>query len=497
LWPVVRVEPLKRFYDFFFRCRHTATTTTTTAATKSCCRAQYRRDPKELKLRATYSILVTVQEEEHLKIMISKEYEELVPRMSDREYEALKEDIRSHGQQEPIVLNQSGVVIDGHHRLRACRELGLEPKHRVEKFASNADAIRYVLASALKRRHLTEGQQAIIALKLKPYLAAQARRNMSLGGQQGKGASLDAALKIGRVDDKLARQAGVGRATIARTEHVQKLALEQPDYPITFKGRPTTAGDLYRSVETGKEQHITPVFDAVRKAQLDRQRRDAAELSARKAKLPAKVQLFNMDSTKLDQIDRVVPDDSCDLILSDPPYTLEAGLGLIDALAKIAAKKLKPGGSLIFFFGQHQLSRVIRLIGEKYEDTGKLTYAWVLAVKHEKPVGVRFHQWGIRVDWKPMLWYIKGDKRLTDREVHDHIQSQMPIKDNHPWAQSSVEAEYFIRQLTISEDSVVLDPFLGSGAFAVPAVKLGRYFIGVEIDPVVLERARNYIIAVS
>ena len=56
-----------------------------------------------------------------------------------------------------------------------------------------------------------------------------------------------------------------------------------------------------------------------------------------------------------------------------------------------------------------------------------------------------------------------------------------------------MEAEYYISNLTMSEHSVVMDPFLGSGAFAIPAVKLNRYFIGMEIDKGIFEAARNYI----
>jgi DNA modification methylase len=93
-----------------------------------------------------------------------------------------------------------------------------------------------------------------------------------------------------------------------------------------------------------------------------------------------------------------------------------------------------------------------------------------------------------------MLWFVKGTKRLTTYTVPDFIESEKPDKSNHPWAQSTVEAEYLVRNLTISEDSLVVDPFLGSGAFAIPAVKLGRYFIGVEKDKDTFENAKNYLI---
>jgi site-specific DNA-methyltransferase (adenine-specific) len=42
--------------------------------------------------------------------------------------------------------------------------------------------------------------------------------------------------------------------------------------------------------------------------------------------------------------------------------------------------------------------------------------------------------------------------------------------------------EYIISLTTFSKDAVVLDPFIGSGTTAVAAKKLGRKFIGIEIN---------------
>jgi len=42
--------------------------------------------------------------------------------------------------------------------------------------------------------------------------------------------------------------------------------------------------------------------------------------------------------------------------------------------------------------------------------------------------------------------------------------------------------EYIIRLTTFSEDAIVLDPFVGSGTTAVAAKKLGRRYIGIDIN---------------
>ena len=79
----------------------------------------------------------------------------------------------------------------------------------------------------------------------------------------------------------------------------------------------------------------------------------------------------------------------------------------------------------------------------------------------------RIYERNVVVDWKEMLWYVKGKEPLRILEVHDFIQSDRPNKMAHPWAQSRVEAEYLIQKLTLSRDAVICDPFLGSGEFAI------------------------------
>jgi len=51
--------------------------------------------------------------------------------------------------------------------------------------------------------------------------------------------------------------------------------------------------------------------------------------------------------------------------------------------------------------------------------------------------------------------------------------------------------EYIIRLTTFSEDSIVLDPFVGSGTTAVAAKKLGRKFIGIDINREYVEIAQR------
>src|SRR5438094_10547630 len=49
----------------------------------------------------------------------------LLPPLSQEEYGLLKGDIASRGVMVPIELDRNGEILDGKHRLRACKELGI------------------------------------------------------------------------------------------------------------------------------------------------------------------------------------------------------------------------------------------------------------------------------------------------------------------------------------------------------------------------------------
>lgn len=51
---------------------------------------------------------------------------QLLPELSQDEYEALKADIARRGVQVPVEYDEEGNILDGHHRVQACQELGIK-----------------------------------------------------------------------------------------------------------------------------------------------------------------------------------------------------------------------------------------------------------------------------------------------------------------------------------------------------------------------------------
>ena len=211
--------------------------------------------------------------------------------------------------------------------------------------------------------------------------------------------------------------------------------------------------------------------------------------AAKELALPAdRVLLLNKDSMDLDNLPEV-KDNSIELIVTDPPYPKKY-LEIFEQLAEFASCKLKRGGSLVFYYNRYFLPVTVAMLA-KYKD--QLTYWWTFAVSHTGTRRSKIYERNVVVDWKEMLGYVKGKEPLGICEVHDFIQSDRPNKMAHPWAQSRVEAEYLIKSLTMSKDAVICDPFLGSREFVIPAIKLGRYVIGIEKDRETFKRAVDYI----
>ena len=82
---------------------------------------------------------------------------------------------------------------------------------------------------------------------------------------------------------------------------------------------------------------------------------------------------------------------------------------------------------------------------------------------------------------------LRGDK--LKRDVLEHsVESIKGIK--HPAIYPVKIVEEFLHLLTCPSD-VVLDPFIGSGSTAVACKKLGRHFIGYDINPEYCKYAQN------
>lgn len=165
--------------------------------------------------------------------------------------------------------------------------------------------------------------------------------------------------------------------------------------------------------------------------------------------------------------------DSVDAVVTDPPYAKEYNY-LWEPLAVEGARVLKDGGHLITLCGHCQLPFVINTLSKT------LNYNWLCILRNAGGITPIMIGRGVKVNFKPAVWFVKG-KRGKHGIMDDDLNraGKTWAKELHEWNQPVIFGP--IVKL-VSENGVVLDPFMGSGTTGVACVQTGRNFIGIEID---------------
>jgi len=89
-------------------------------------------------------------------------------------------------------------------------------------------------------------------------------------------------------------------------------------------------------------------------------------------------------------------------------------------------------------------------------------------------------------------WYDTTRKIENIIRADKNIRKIIPRKNQHPTKKPSELAAFFIG-LHSQENDLILDPFCGSGSTGIACQKMGRKFIGIELNPKYCELARKRI----
>lgn len=175
-------------------------------------------------------------------IAIDLEFESLIPPLADDEYRLLEESILNEGYHswEPIVT-WNGTVIDGHNRYRICDEHDIGFTTKEIKFDSRDAAKIWIIKHQFRRRNLSSGQRAALAIDLhEAQVREQARLRKNQHGNTAPGRSSDTGARKGpsvadaqkpasepkpqkgRTAEILGDMAGVGHMTIKRAMKVKQ-----------------------------------------------------------------------------------------------------------------------------------------------------------------------------------------------------------------------------------------------------------------------------------
>ena len=119
-----------------------------------------------------------------IEVLESHPWQENIPDMKGEVWQEFLEDIQENGVQHPITISNrtaKHVVVDGHQRLRAAKEVGLREIEVIAKSFQDELAEIYFIVSSNKRRQLSKPQRIAIALSLKEAVAKQAEDRQKTG----------------------------------------------------------------------------------------------------------------------------------------------------------------------------------------------------------------------------------------------------------------------------------------------------------------------------
>ena len=185
----------------------------------------------------------------------------LFPQMGDDELDALAEDIKANGQQQPI-LTYDGQVVDGRNRLIACGRAGVAPLLRPWEPRGGESLVAAIAGLNLHRRHLTASQRAMLAAELVPFFAAEAkRRQQETQAQPGEtpaeqharvSANLRSPVDAGKAAEKAASVTG---ASERATEQARRVTQASPKLAAEVKAGAVSLGAAEKKV---REKRAAP-----------------------------------------------------------------------------------------------------------------------------------------------------------------------------------------------------------------------------------------------
>jgi hypothetical protein len=199
-----------------------------------------------------------------MSLHINPEYDKLLPRMDKEEFAQLKASIQTEGQHYPIVVNENLEVLDGHHRFRACTELGLEPDFEVRKFDDKLLEKKFVIETNLRRRHLNNFQLIELAVPLLEIEKALAKKRQSKGGKNGRDMQLGLAPDDADPDSEpefkakaaevVAKKAGVSTRTLERGKKILEKASE--DEKQKLREGKTSISKVYQEIISSENPNL-------------------------------------------------------------------------------------------------------------------------------------------------------------------------------------------------------------------------------------------------
>ena len=209
---------------------------------------------------------------------------------------------------------------------------------------------------------------------------------------------------------------------------------------------------------------------------------------------PVRFELFTQDAVAWLHS---LPAASVDLLITDPAYESLEKHRAVGTTTRLKHSKASSNDWFAIFpnarFGElfREVYRVLKVNSHFYLfcDAETMFVAkpeaeqagfkfWKPLVWDKCTIGMGYHY---RARYEFILFFEKGKRRLNDLGVSD-ITSVPRIRGGYPAEKPPGVAQVLIQQSSQPGDTVA-DPFMGSASVGVAAARLGRHFLGNDLNP--------------
>ena len=188
-----------------------------------------------------------------------------------------------------------------------------------------------------------------------------------------------------------------------------------------------------------------------------------------------------------------MPMESVDCILTDPPYVCrfqsrdgrtvvndDRDDWLIPAFTQMY-RVLKPDRFVVSFYGWHKVDAFFAAWKSAgFRPVGHLVFAKRYASKERY----------VAYTHESAYLLAKGNPAKPHMMLRDVLGWEYTGNERHP-TEKPLTAMMLLVEAFSKPGDLVLDPFVGSGTTAVAAKKLGRRYIGIDIEPVYAQQAQE------
>jgi DNA modification methylase len=404
---------------------------------------------------------------------------QVLPELDAEEFRALKEDIAERGVLVPVSVDEDGYIIDGYHRMKAVEELDIsDPPVKVRDGLTRQEKRSLAYRLNMQRRQIdTESKKSLIKKRLNELIDSD----------------------VDKSDEQIAEELA---CTQQRVSQVRKTVVNEK---ISDGGNNTNVCDFTTvSDYATSEQKDRIVKDLLVENPEKSDRAIANQIgvshptvSKKRSSLTERFvpQLLNTDTKALLP---QIPENTFDLILTDPPYGVDfsgnrydtaqqdgldgdADTALICGVASELSRILKPDRHCYVCCRWDVTPDVIPAYRAAFDSVDT-------AIVWDKDKGG--HGMGDLNDWAPrhelILKCSNGSRELMSDTRPPNVIRQQDVRftdeeKSHP-TQKPVELFKKIIRSSADDKEVVFDPFGGVHTTAAAALETGRVCVSVEVD---------------